>query len=499
MHWWDSMRDPGSKVPESPQSFIEWKLLVQEAISMELDLELNLQSKLQTFYKARTRVLLKNDAVDKKIQITDDELKAKYEALYSPIWQINLLYFDSEKKAQSAFNGMQNETYSYAELEQFSGDEGGPIQRKKGNFRPKNFKNNIELLEAVKDLSVGEMTQPHTLGNYYVLLYLEDRQVPEPSEFESRKMMIREIIWKEKQGKLTIQLINELKKKFEVQVDEKLLAKADIDLSGEILNNPVVTTNVEDIPLAIIVKDMRKEYRMRRSKKVWSDAEKQNLIRGLLNGIIAEYLLTWEARDRHYEDQPPFKWIYEFYKENRLIKEVERRLIAPQVKVEEKEISTYYEDRIDQFRPPEILSFLMLFGDREKIERAGPDIKNGQDFEAIGEKYELSFNPIYNISARRVAAGVRQKVDTLEPGKISQPFEMNGEYYVVQLQDRKIQNPVPMEKVRDKIISSLKKEKFVKLRQEYLEMVLDQSEVSVNRRAWNKLSKKLTDQQEMTR
>jgi parvulin-like peptidyl-prolyl isomerase len=490
-HWWDFKREPDSKVPETPQSFIEWKLLVQEAISMELDLEPRYQKEMQTFLGARSRLLLKNETVDSKIKITEDDIMARYESDYSPIWQMNLLYFESAEKAQAAYNGMENKTYSYQAFENFSKDEGGPIQIKKGKFRPKNFKTNKELLEDVKRLSVGEVTVPHQLGDYFVLFYLVDLELPEPNEFETKKQYMREIAWKQKQAELTYELIDELKIKFDVRVDEDLLAKTDVNLRGEILTKPVVTTKVENIPLGVLVKDLRSEYKMRQ-KDDWTEAQKQNIIEGLLNGIIADYILKWEAQERRYEEHPPFKWDYEFYKEKKLIREMEKRLIASQITVNDQEINAYYKERLDQFRPPPILSLLLLYGEKEKVERAFPDIINGKDFAVTGEKYQVAFNPMYNIPARQVAPLVRQKTATLDPGAISQPFEMNKDYYIVKLVDRKIQEPVPVEKVKDKISIRIKNEKFIKLRQQHVDMLLERSEISVNRKEWDKLKENLT-------
>ena len=63
--WWENWRDAGSRFPNDMEQFIEWKLLAQEAKSMELDQEPNYQRKIDVFHKVRTRILLKNDRLER--------------------------------------------------------------------------------------------------------------------------------------------------------------------------------------------------------------------------------------------------------------------------------------------------------------------------------------------------------------------------------------------------------------------------------------------------
>jgi len=488
--WWENWRDAGSRFPDDMEQFVEWKLLAQEAKSMELDQEPNYQRKIDVFHKVRTRILLKRDAVDSQIELSEMEIKERYQTDYTPIYRMSLLYFDTEEKAENSFKGIADKEYTFDDLKEKAGPEGQPFL-KEGRFRPINFRDNQKLRNRLEQFSMGQVATPQQGGNYFIILRLEEKNMPAENEFDLKRNQIREMMWKEKEVELTAELIKDLWKKYEVRVDEELMDMVDKDPGKELLARPVVITNRVNMPFWMVVKDVRKEYSVRKNK-VWTEDEKEKMARGFLNGMIAEYLLTWEARDRRYEEKPPFKWTYEFYKENRLIKELEGRLIASQVSVSDAEVNAYYQENPDEFRPPEILSVILLKGEEKLITDVLVEVKQGQDFTQAGKKYNLNPIPVMNIPASQMSPEVVKAVMELDIDEVSQPFTMYNNFTLAKLVDRKVKEPLPLAKVKDKISVKLKNEKFSRARQEYIEMLLAESDITVNRKAWKKLQAEYT-------
>ena len=488
--WWQNWRDAENSFPNNPEQFIEWKLLAQEAKSMELDQEPNYQRKIDVFHKVRTRILLKRDAVDSQIELSEMEIKERYQTDYTPIYRMSLLYFDTEEKAENSFKGIADKEYTFDDLKEKAGPEGQPFL-KEGRFRPINFRDNQKLRNRLEQFSMGQVATPQQGGNYFIILRLEEKNMPAENEFDLKRNQIREMMWKEKEVELTAELIKDLWKKYEVRVDEELMDMVDKDPGKELLARPVVITNRVNMPFWMVVKDVRKEYSVRKNK-VWTEDEKEKMARGFLNGMIAEYLLTWEARDRRYEEKPPFKWTYEFYKENRLIKELEGRLIASQVSVSDAEVNAYYQENPDEFRPPEILSVILLKGEEKLITDVLVEVKQGQDFTQAGKKYNLNPIPVMNIPASQMSPEVVKAVMELDIDEVSQPFTMYNNFTLAKLVDRKVKEPLPLAKVKDKISVKLKNEKFSRARQEYIEMLLAESDITVNRKAWKKLQAEYT-------
>ena len=101
-HWWEVHRNSEAQVPTDLEEFINWKLMVQEAVTMELDSDPALEQRLETYYNARTRMLLKYDAVDSKMEISDADVRKRYQDEYTPIYHLDLLYFDGIKAKTEA-------------------------------------------------------------------------------------------------------------------------------------------------------------------------------------------------------------------------------------------------------------------------------------------------------------------------------------------------------------------------------------------------------------
>jgi hypothetical protein len=490
-HWWEIWQDDKSRFPEDLEQFIEWKLLVQEARSMELDGEPNYLRKIKTFYKARTRMMLKYDAIDSKLEISDKEIKERYLADYTPIFNLSLLYFSTEEKAKTAYNGIINKEYTFDDLKPKGDGEEQPLF-KEMKSTPNKLSKVPGLQDVLEQLSVGQVSMPQQIGNYFALFRLDEILMPDENEFTIKRKNIKATLYKEKQSALTDALIKDLWKRYEVQVDEELLAMVTKNPNEEMLSRPLVFTNRENMPLLPVVEDYRRDLNSRKNKDA-TEEERAERARGFMSGMIIENLLHWEAEERRYEEKAPFKWTYEFYQENSLIKELESRLIAAQVSVSDADVSGYYQEHPDEFRPPERISVIALQGEMDTINNVVTEINQGLDFIQAGKKNNLTPIPILDTPTSELKPGLEAAIRELDIDGVSKSFEINNVFYVVKLQKREIQEPLPLEKFKGEISAKLKKKKYSDLRREYIEMLLKQSDVQVNSKVWKKLQAEYTN------
>jgi hypothetical protein len=492
-HWWENHRDDGSGFPDDPEQFIERKLLVQEALTMELDKKPGYLSKMDSFYGARVRLLLKHDAVDSKVEISDKEIKERYLADYTPIVYISWLSFDTAEKAENAYNGIKNQEYTFDDLRNKLEAEGQPEGQpfyQEGQFRPRNFDRQPVLRNVLGQLSVGQVSMPQAGGGSFFLVRLNEKSMPPENDLEIQRANIRLMLQKEKQGALTRELLEDLWDKYEVQVDAELLAIVNKDPDKETLARPLVLTNRENIPLSVLAADLRRDTAMRSNKKDWTEEEKAEQVEGFMHGMINDYLLSWEARDRRYEEKPPFKWVYEYYGENRLIKELERMRI--QVSVSDAEILRYYEEHSDEFRPPEKISAIVLQGEKEILNKVLLEINQGQDFLEAGAKNNLKPIPIMNTPVSELGPGFKPTIMQLDIGEVSEVFEIHNASYLAKLQKREKQEPLPLAKFKDEISAKLHRKEYFRARQAYIEILLKHSDVEINRKVWEKLKAEYT-------
>ena len=489
-HWWALWNEEKNAVPEDPQQFIEWKLVAQEARIMELDQTPTFKRKINVFLKSRSRVQFKYDEVDSRIQpMSEQELKDKYNADYIPIWLVSSLYFDSLEDAEAAHKGVTEGLFTAAELLERKSEDGGPVKVEQNVIRPYNFnKGNNPVAASVEKLEVGEISYPQPLGKGYIILFLKERITDDPVDFNKAKKTVREKTLREKQAELTYELMVRLKKKYDVQIDEELLPKIDVDLTGDILSRPIVTTSNGNIPVFLLVKDLRKEKNYIKGL----DAEQlEERKRGLLNGMIMEYLITWESLGRHYEEKSPLKLSYQFYIENRLIKEFENRLVKKQISVTDEEIKEYYDQNIDQYTGHSMVSVALLEDEEELVNKIWGEISIGQDFFIVAKRYFLKTIPVKDVVLEQLSPELAEVVGKLSIGEVSSPFKLGNKYALVKLINLRPAKPQPLARVKKSIGQKLYKEKYNSLRRDYIEKLLAQSDVEVNQRAWARLKKEM--------
>ncbi|OQX61526.1 MAG: hypothetical protein B5M55_08805 [Desulfococcus sp. 4484_242] len=441
-HWWVNWKEKDTPFPERPEPFIEWHLLVQEATSMELYQEPTYRQKVNTFLKARALMLLKNEAVDSKIRIRDKDLWARYKEQYSPQWHVRILHFDQEIQARLA------------------------------------------------GLGTGQVTQPLEMGKGFVCLCLQDKKGPEKADFDSLKSKIRLEVQKLRQSELTSELVRRLRKKYEVTVDEELFTELDVNNTPEeLMDKILITTNRVNVPVRVFLDQLHKEQSLRGYRHFQTKEAADYLKKMVLDRIIAQTLTSWESLDRHYEERAPFKWVYRFYCQHRLIKELERRLFVPEAEVKDEEVAAYYEQHPDEFAGPEVVSIVVLEDDKRLADKIWAEVKRGADFFSVVRKYYAREIPVRRVPVDHLDPVMKEVVNKLTKGEVSAPFEVKGHSSMVKLVDRTVASRSPLSEVQEQIAQRLRQEKSDRLRRNFIRQLQARSDITINEKAWRDLRK----------
>jgi len=454
---------------------------------MELDQSPELKRKNEVYKRFRIRMQFKYDEVDSKIRIDEQDLKVRFEEDYNPVYYISFLYFRSADKAEEARQQLNSGAVTFGDLNSRSEEEGGPHQSLQKTYYPYQLAESPNLKNIVESLGVGDVSPVYPMRSLSVLLHLDKKERPAESLYNDTKKDIYARMAKEQSAKLTKELIDSLWKKYQVEVDEELFAKAGPDLKGEILNKPIARTNKADIPFFLLIKDIRNEHSLRKISD-WSVEDRTKLYRGLLDGMIIEYLFTWESYDRHDDEKPPLKWAYAHQQEKNLIKELEKKLLKPRATLSDDEIMQYYRAHTDEFTKADTVSVTSLDAEPDLARKIWQEISRGGDFTEVANKYEVKLSAQKDTAVDKLSPKFRSVIVGLGEDEVSKPFEVeNGRYALVKLLDRKVGKLMPLESVRDTIIEKLRPEKFQKVRDEYIKKLYKFSDIDVNQAAWDKL------------
>ena len=488
LHWWENWKDKDTPPPESLEPFIDWFLLVQEGERMRLFETPEFRRKVRIFLEVRALMLLKGEEVDKKIKITPEEIRKVYERDYVPLLHVRAVNFPSQEEARAFLAKLKSKSMEDLVKEEF------PKRNRRafdwGWRRPSLFPKDVRalLLKAGKGQVVGPL---HWMGKYWIFKVV-DKKGARDEDFEKMKENIRVRLWKEEEHRLTARLMERLKKKYHVWVDEALLKSLDVEHPREEdLDKPILKMGKMELKVKDFIALVDKELKFRRKYR-FSTRDMERIKRSVMANLIAQTLTSWEAMSRHYEEKPPFKWLYRFYCQRRLIKELEAQLFWPKVKVTPDEAEKYYREHPQEFRLPDLVKVAMVQTSDEKVAKAmARALERGEDFFEVARKFTFHEALVHRVPLDHLAKPVKEVLATLAPGEVGGPVKVGNYFYLVKLIERKSGRLKPFETVKGEIIEKLKKKKFQEIRSRYLAELKKRSDIKVNEAAWKKLKEEI--------
>lgn len=488
-HWWQIWREEATPLPELPDEFIEWHLMAQEATKMQLFQEPSYRSKVDIFLRVRSLVFLQDEEVNRKISISNKEISDFYREQYIPRIKARVFYYTLGSPAEERVKALREGKFSVDELLALKPEEGGVTYSEEKWFRVPQAQG--EWRTILQDARQGDFTRPVPMDKGFVILKIDERKGEDPQDLEQLKGGIEKKLRDMKRDMLTIRLVDSLKKKFGVHVDEAVLAKIGLDpLDKEISDKTVISSTQGNISAANFWASLQKEKGFR-EKNRFPTEEIEAMKRRVLDSIISQTVVSWEAMSRHYEEKEPFKWEYRFYCEHRLIKELEKLLVQPQVKVEDAEIETFYQKNTERFSHPETVSYLLLKGEPSAITKMWQKISSGQDIVEAASEQKIEKPLRQEMPVSQLSSELMKIVLPLRKGEVSLPFAYEGRSAVVQLLNHRQKTTLPLSQVREQIVQELTRQKYLQVRQNLLRKLKDGSEIGINQKVWDKLRKGL--------
>ena len=487
--WWKYWNDSEMALPKTPEPYVDWLLLAREGERMRLSEDPSFQRATAVFLKVRSLLLLKKEEIDGKIEITDDELRERYEKRYTPLWLLQRLQFKDENAAKTAWQGLKDGTLSIDEVLKRPPEEGGPMHQREDWRRPVGM--DEEWSAIFKKLSVGQASEPIAFGEHFVFYRLKEQKGGDAQDFDKLGKEIRQEVWKEKEAALSRALISKLRKKFEVRVDQERFDALDLNAPDDTYSDaPVIYTNRQNVSERDFVAVARRQSNFRQLAAHGGEKLKE-VKEQVLTGIINQNLTDWEALDRRYQEREPFKWEYQFNVSHRLTKAIEERLFVQKATVTQEEIKRHYEENVSRYSQPEMVK-LVLIGDMDgDVDRVWAEVAAGKDFLKALREHTRQKDTAREVPFNHLDRSMQEVVNRLAKGETSQPFESQGHRFMLRLVDRKPSRPIPFEQVSDAIRRTLGQEKVEQQRRTYLDLLKSRSKIKVSDSDWEAVRKEL--------
>jgi hypothetical protein len=490
--WWKFWKEGDDPLPKTPDPYIDFLLLAREGERMELDETPSFQRATRVFIQSRALLMLKQDAVDSQIKITDEDMKAYYEEKYLPRWLVQRLEFGSDEAALKAWQELSDKTLTVDELLTREPGQGGPQSRGENWLRPSSI--DPGWAEIFKKLAVGGVVNPEEHGEGPTLYHLKEIKGGDEEDFAKLKEEIKQDFWKAKEDELTLSLLQDLKKKYQVEIDKERLAALEINAADETLTDAVVISssqqNVTEKQFMAVVRRLM-DSRPYAAHAANDEEQATSLKEETVNNILAQSLTNWEALDRHYEEKEPFKWEYQFNRNHRLILALEELILLPEARATEEEIKQHYEENIERYSQPTLVKIRIIDDTQGPIDQVWADVVVGTKFtDAVSKYFERSY-PVQEVPANHLDPEFKTVVDKLAVGETSPIFTAEGKRVIVHLVERTPSYPLPLERVKESIRSRIVKEKMEKARKDYLDRIKSSSQIEVRKRPWKAIQKEL--------
>ncbi len=487
-HWWKNWKEKETPFPDDLREFVDWQLLVQEAEYMELYREPAFRRKIETFLKVRGLMMLKAEEIDAKIHIDDSQLKALFEEKYAPKWIISAVGYTDEEKAADILAELKKTGKTIEEFLAESGAaEDKPVKYDKAvTFYPSSMPEGWR--PVLQPLQKGDYAGPLLYQDNYLVVYVVERKDFDEQDFKDARAFLFRKLRKAQEARLSNELAKKLKEKFHVQIDDALLDELDLREPQEgLLDKVLIATDKVNFTVRMFV-GLAARNAARQADKELSKEEWRKKKLAYIADLLFQNLTAWEALDRHYEENnPAIKEVYRFYRQHRLIRELERRIFRPGTEPSDEEVKKYYQDNIALYSHSGSARLGLLMGDLEMINKVWEEVSRGEDFVTVTKKIFAIEPEVKDIKYTQFGEELKKAVAPLAEGEISPPFTVKDRSAMVKLIKRNMGEPEPLSKVRSNIASQLRQKKFNDNRAYYLQQLRERSEIKVNEKVWKKL------------
>ena len=491
-HWWSHWREKGMASPTTPESFIDWQLMVQEGRRMELDQLPALQQKVQTFIKVRSLMQLKAEEVDGRVKIDQQQQRQRYQFDYLPFLNCRIYFFHQPDQAAKQRQALDDGSLSLAALAELPALQGGPSLVEERVLRLPQL--NSQWQQALDQAGAGELHGPLAMDKGAFLVEVLQRGGGDDDDFALVVKGIKAKLQEEQEARLTTELVARLRQKFAVEVEEEVLAVIGDDGAGSPPGDKPLLRSSKGVISAADFQAMLSRERAFRQRYKFKDEEAMALKSRVLDSMVAQTLISWEALERHYEQRSPLKEMVAFYQDHRLVREVESRFIKPASSVSSDEVKRYYLDNVRRYSHPETVGVAMVEGEEELITMIVEEIRQGRDFFSVVERHFPTGVPTRQLPLNHFSSQVQKILGGLQQGEVSSKFKVGEQYSLLKLVNRRQQTAMPLQQVGAEIERQLIEERTRKAREDFLTRLREQSTIVVDDKRWQQLAAQLNSE-----
>ena len=349
-----------------------------------------------------------------------------------------------------------------------------------------------EVATTVSSMKKGEVSPLMRIGKQFSMLKLGDIRYPEDKA--AREQAEKDALQAKKTAAL-IAYTGGLRKKY-VTIDRKLVDSLDYESSEpgfeKLLLDDRILANVKgekpvtvaDLTNAIEKKFFHGAERAVEAKKI--NRKKDQVLEEILNRRVT----IKEAKRQKLDRTEFYKQKVAEYRNGILFGAFFRKVIAPDVKVDEEELKSYYQAHIGEYTFPEMVRIdSLVFSDRKDAEATIEKLRKGADFQWLranadgqveaGKGENLLEFRGQMLDATTLPEEVRKAVSGASPGDYRLYADPGNAYYVLDIRERISSRSMPFESVKELIETKVYAEKRQSVLRDWEEKLRKASDVKI--------------------
>ena len=485
LDWWHEWRED-DQPPTSPDDYINWLLLAGEAAQMQLQDQPSYQRKIATFLKVRSMMLFKKEEIDDKVITPDEKTLYKfYLESFTPHWQLRTVTFRTSEELDRFMAAYVASPDSSTEeiLASLSLTNDDYLLSSAVWDRPYHLPGKITSLLRAAD--THRFSEPYPWRETWQVIEVLATEPAADDDFTQLRPSLEQLHLKRQRTNLTAKLIEQLRKKYPIEIDQELLESIQYDGVPEEQAQQIVlkflSFQVTAAELQNAAKQQYDSLAPQQKMKIPFSTTRQQV----LEAIISQNLVDTEALERHYEQHPPLKSTFDFYRNHRLIRELERQIIQPEVQnVTAEAIREAYEKHKLQLSGPPLVEIIRgETTDPDLAARLHDKLREGEDFSAIMVVLGNRNSKPEKLPLQHLIDPVQEVLKTLRPGQTA--MVEDGENYIfIRLIKAPKQEIVAFDKVKQSLENELKRGAFLQKKQDVIQQLRKRSTIEINQQQW---------------
>ncbi|MDY0211683.1 MAG: peptidylprolyl isomerase [Desulfuromonadaceae bacterium] len=486
--WWDQWREPEMEVPNTPDSFIDFQLKVQEAETMELYTRPEYQRKMRVFLKVRSLMLLREEEILAKVgKPPEAELRQLYVDRFLPRFTLLAVHLETEEQAREFLTAVTTQSAQEVLAEM------GLVPEERLARLEQAYAERLDpaVWAQIIELEAGSWGAPFVWHDQWNLMRVEEEHAFDPEHFSHVRPALEKQWREEQRAHLNRELLAQLQEKYAVEVySEHIEALSEEGVPPALEGKVGISFDGGDIPLELLHQSALDECEKRTSTR--NNFTYVQALDIVVRDMIAQTLTGFEALQRHYEQHSPFKEIFIFYSQHRLVKELEQMVLKPQeLEVSSAEVEQAYTEQLQRFSSPEVLYMVRLETREARLaQQLRQKLQQGMPFDEVVRPLAPEGIPARWVNPQEESETMQIALRGLSPGQ-SGVLDIDGRVCFFKLIHRAQEQIQPLEQVSEQLRTELEQQKFNAALERLHTRLRTASTIEVDERVWKRVYKEV--------